>query len=169
MVKLNSNMFSLLQAEQPHLSQPVLIGEVLQPSDHLCGPPLDLLQQLHVLLVLGSPELHAGLQVRSHQRGAEGQNPLTCPAGHTSLDAAHDIVGLLGCECTLVAHSKLFIYQYPQVLLGRAALNPFTPQPVLIVGVATTHLQDLELGLVEPHEIHTGPSGWHSVLLVCQL
>ena len=28
---------SLLQAEQPQLSQPFLIGEVLQPSDHLCG------------------------------------------------------------------------------------------------------------------------------------
>jgi len=28
---------SLLQAEQPQLPQPVLIGEVLQPSDHLRG------------------------------------------------------------------------------------------------------------------------------------
>ena len=44
---------SLLQAEKPQLSQPVLIGEVLQPCDHLCGPPLDLLQHLHVLPVLG--------------------------------------------------------------------------------------------------------------------
>ena len=44
---------SLLQAEQPQLSQPVPVGEVLQPSDHLCGLSLGLLQQLHVLLVLG--------------------------------------------------------------------------------------------------------------------
>jgi len=28
---------SLLRAEQPQLSQPFLTGEVLQPSDHLCG------------------------------------------------------------------------------------------------------------------------------------
>ena len=28
---------SLLQAEQPQLPQPVLVAEVLQPSDHLCG------------------------------------------------------------------------------------------------------------------------------------
>ena len=28
---------SLLQAEQPQLSQPFLTGEVLQPSDHCCG------------------------------------------------------------------------------------------------------------------------------------
>ena len=48
---------SLLQAEESHLSQPVLIGKVLQLSDHLCGPPLDLLQQLNVLLVLGALEL----------------------------------------------------------------------------------------------------------------
>jgi len=41
---------SLPQPEQPQLSQPVLTGEVLQPSDHFGGPPLDLLQQLHVFL-----------------------------------------------------------------------------------------------------------------------
>ena len=38
---------SLLQAEEPQPSQPVLVGEVLQPSDHLRGLLLDLLQQLH--------------------------------------------------------------------------------------------------------------------------
>ena len=32
---------SLLQAEQHQLPQPVLIGEVLQPLDHPCGPCLD--------------------------------------------------------------------------------------------------------------------------------
>ena len=34
---------SLLQAEQAQVPQPFFTGEVLQPSDHLCGPPLDLL------------------------------------------------------------------------------------------------------------------------------
>ena len=38
---------SLLHSEEPQLLQPVLIGEALQLSDHLHGPPLDLLQQLH--------------------------------------------------------------------------------------------------------------------------
>jgi len=56
-----------------------------------------------------------------------------------------------------VAHVQLFIPQYSQVLLSRAALNPFIPQPLLILGVAPTHVQDLALGLVEPHEVHTGP------------
>ena len=55
------------------------------------------------------------------------------------------------------AHVQLFIHQYPQVLLGRAALNPFIPQPVLIPGLAATQVQDLALDLVEPHEVHVGP------------
>ena len=71
----------LLKAEEPHLSHPVLTGEVLQPSDQLHGPPLDLLQRLHVLLVLGAPELDAVLQVRSHESRAEGHNHLPRPAG----------------------------------------------------------------------------------------
>ncbi|KAK4827277.1 hypothetical protein QYF61_016423 [Mycteria americana] len=53
-----------LQAEQPQLSQPVLIGEVFHPSDHFRGLPLDPLQQLHVLFVLRTPELDAVLQSR---------------------------------------------------------------------------------------------------------
>ncbi|KAK4831309.1 hypothetical protein QYF61_016798 [Mycteria americana] len=93
----------------------------------------------------------------SHQSGAEGQNPLPRPAGHAALDAAQDTVGFLGCECTLSAHVQLFIHQYPQVLLRRAALHPFIPQPVLIPGVALTQGQDPALGLVEPHEVHVGP------------
>ena len=44
---------SLLQAEQAQLSQPFFVGEVLQPSDYLCVPPLDLLQQLHLFLLRG--------------------------------------------------------------------------------------------------------------------
>ncbi|KAK4807049.1 hypothetical protein QYF61_018390 [Mycteria americana] len=108
-------------AEQPQLSQPVLIGEVFHPSDHLRGPPLDPLKQVHVFLVLRTPELDAVLQ---------------------------DAVGFLGCKHTLTAHVQLFIYQYPQVLLHRAALNPFIPQPVLILGIAPTQGQDPDLALL---------------------
>ena len=62
---------SLLQAEQPQLSQFFLIGEVFHPSDHFCGLPLDLLQQVYAFAVLETPELNAGLQVGSHQSRAE--------------------------------------------------------------------------------------------------
>ncbi|KAK4832884.1 hypothetical protein QYF61_026434 [Mycteria americana] len=50
---------SLLQAEQPQLSQPFLTGEVFHSSDHFCGPPLDLLQQDHGFPVLRAPEMDA--------------------------------------------------------------------------------------------------------------
>ncbi|KAK4826321.1 hypothetical protein QYF61_007406 [Mycteria americana] len=138
---------SLLQAEQPQVSQPVFIGEVFHPSDHFCGPLLDPFQQVHVFPVLRTPELDAVLQVGSHQSRVEGQNHLLRPAGHAYFDAAQDMVGLLSCKHTLSAHVQFFIHQYPQVLLHRAALNPFVPQPE----------QDLALGLVEPHEVHIGP------------
>ncbi|KAK4816353.1 hypothetical protein QYF61_015667 [Mycteria americana] len=59
----SSTCNSTCLAEQPPLSQPVLVGEVLQPSGHFRGPPLDPLQQLPVLLVLRAPELDAVLQV----------------------------------------------------------------------------------------------------------
>ncbi|KAK4817730.1 hypothetical protein QYF61_026530 [Mycteria americana] len=121
---------SLLQAEQSQFSQPVLVGEVLQPSDHFCGPPLDPLQQLHVLLVLRAPELDALLQ---------------------------DVAGLLGCERTLSAHVQLFVHQYPRALFPRAALDHIIPQPVLKPRTAPTQVWDPALGLVEPHEVHTGP------------
>jgi len=148
---------SLFQTEQPQLSQPFLIEEALHPSDDFCGPPLDLLQQVRVLLVLRASELDTGLQVRSHQSRAEGQNYLPQPAGLASLDAAQDMVGLLGCKYTSVAHVQLFIHRCPQVLLGRAAFHSFIPQTVLIAGVALTHVQDLVLDLVELLEFHTGP------------
>ena len=39
---------SLLQAKQAQLPQPVFIGEVFQPFDHFCGPPLDPFQQFNL-------------------------------------------------------------------------------------------------------------------------
>lgn len=51
------------------MSQPVPIEEVLLSPCQLHGSPLDLLSQSHVLLMLMSPELDAGFQVWSHERG----------------------------------------------------------------------------------------------------
>jgi len=117
---------------------------VLQPSDHLRGPPLDPLQHIHVLLMLRAPELDTELQVGSHKSGVKRQNPLPRPAGHASPYAAQDMVGFLGCKCTLPAHVELLIQQYPQVLL-RAALEPLSAQPVLVFGIAPVYLLSLSL------------------------
>jgi len=112
---------------------------------------------MYVFPVLGAAEMDAGLQMRSHQSGGEGQYHLPPPAGHASFEAAEHRVDLLGCECTLMAHVQLFMYQYPQVFFVRADLDPFILQLVLVLGVAPTQRQDLALGLVEPHEVHMGP------------
>jgi len=75
-----SSESSVLQAEDPQLTLPVPIREVLQPSSHLCGPPMDSLQQLHVLLVLGDSRTDTVLQVGVESR-IEGQNHLLPSAG----------------------------------------------------------------------------------------
>jgi len=62
--------------------------------------------------MLGAPELDAVLQVGSHKSGVKGQNHLSQPVGHVSLDAAQDMVGFLGCKHTLPAHVELLIHQY---------------------------------------------------------
>ena len=46
---------------------------MLQSTDHFYGPPLDLLEWVHVLM-LGAPELDTALQGVSHESGAEGEN-----------------------------------------------------------------------------------------------
>ncbi|PKU36192.1 hypothetical protein llap_13505 [Limosa lapponica baueri] len=87
---------------------------------------------------------------------AEGQNPLPEPVDHASFDAAQDVVVFLGREHTLLAQAELPISHHLQVL--RAALNPFSTQPILVLGIAPTDMQDLALALVELQEVHTGPS-----------
>jgi len=134
----------LLHAEEPQVSQPVLVGEVLQPSDRIHGPPLDLLQ-LHVVLVLRALELDAVLQVGSHKSRVEGQNQLLHLAGHTSLHATQDMIGLLGCKYTLLARIESFINPHSQILLLRAALKPFSAQPVSVLGIAPPRCRNLHL------------------------
>lgn len=56
---------------------------------------------------------------------------------------------MLGCGHTLPAHIELLIHEHPQVLILRAALSAFSAQPVFVLGIASAHLQDLALGLVE--------------------
>jgi len=82
----------------------------------------------------------------------EGQNHLPRCAGHTFLDATQDMVGHLGCKCTLLVH-----VEHSQILLFRAAIKPFSAQPVLLLEIVLAQVQDLTLGLVELHEVGMGP------------
>ncbi|KAK4824261.1 hypothetical protein QYF61_012527 [Mycteria americana] len=67
------------------------------------------------------------------------------------------MVGFRGCKCTFLGHVELLINQHSQVFLLRAALNPFSAQPVFVLEIAPTRVQDLALGLVELHEVCMGP------------
>ncbi|KAJ7406056.1 hypothetical protein WISP_136009 [Willisornis vidua] len=60
--------------------------------------------------------------------------------------------GFLDSKCTLPAHVQPVTHQQPQVLLGL-----FITQPVLILGVAPTQVQNLSLDLVKYHEIPMDP------------
>ena len=95
------------------LPQPVFVGEVFQPSEYLCGCLLDLLQKLHIFLVLGSPDLDVVLQVGLMKAEKRGTITHPRPAGHPYFDAVQDTVNLPGCKCTVLAHIKFFIYQNP--------------------------------------------------------
>lgn len=78
-----------------------------------------------------------------------------------------DMSDFLVCKHRLLAHVQFYIYWSPTVLLHRAALNPFSPQFVLVLKIA---LADLALGLdglgVLHGLIHPGCqdlSGWCTV------
>lgn len=87
---------SFLQAQQAQLLHHFFIGGVLQAFDHLHGPPLDTLRQLHIVLTLRTPGLDTVLQMGpSHpcpqQRGGQ---PPSSPHCHPSFNAAQNTVGL---------------------------------------------------------------------------
>ena len=69
-----SLLFSKLKKLQ--LSQPVFTWEVLQPSDHTHGFPLDLLQQVHTLLMLESLQSWLKCSRRGFASREEGENYL---------------------------------------------------------------------------------------------
>lgn len=106
---------SLLQAKQLQLSQPLLVWHMLHSLNYLCDPSLNLLQYVHVSLVLGSPEPDTALEVRSHECFTREKVPL---AGN-----AQDVVGLC-CTCALLAHGQLFVHQEPWVLFCNASFWP---------------------------------------------
>lgn len=91
------------------------LGLSLWPSGHALKSSL--------FIVLGTLDLYAALQVRSHKGRVEGDNHLSCPPGHISFHAAHLVACCLGCEWALLAHVWLFIHQNPQAPHYRAALS----------------------------------------------
>ncbi|KAK4821782.1 hypothetical protein QYF61_002198 [Mycteria americana] len=146
-----------LQAKQSQLPQPLLIRLLLQTLHQLRCPSLYALQYLNIPLVVGGPKLNTVFEVRPHQCRVQGHNHFPSPAGHAIFDTGQDAIGLLGRLGTLLAHIQAAVNQHPQVLLCQAAFQPLLPKPVALHGVAVAQVQDLALGLVEPHTIDLGP------------
>ncbi|KAK4828025.1 hypothetical protein QYF61_022802 [Mycteria americana] len=119
---------------------------------------LDTLQHLNVSLVVGGPKLNTVFEVRPHQCRVQGHDHFPTPAGHTIADTSRDAIGFLGHLGTLLAHIQAAVNQHPQVLFHQAAFQPLFPKPVALHGVVVTQVQDLALGLVEPHTIGLSPS-----------
>ncbi|KAK4816265.1 hypothetical protein QYF61_014337 [Mycteria americana] len=146
------------QAKQSQLRQPLLIRLVLQTLHQLRCPSLDTLQHLNVSLVVGGPKLNTVFEVQPHQCRVQGHDHFPSPAGHAIFDTSQDAIGFLGHLGTLLAHIQAAVNQHTQVLLCWAAFQPLFPKPVALHGVAVAQVQDLALGLVEPHTIGPSPS-----------
>ncbi|KAK4818248.1 hypothetical protein QYF61_009423 [Mycteria americana] len=141
-----------LQAKQPQFPQLILMRLVLQTLHQLHCPSLDTLQHLKVPLVVGGPKPNTVFQVQPHQ-----DDHFPSPAGHAISDRSQNAIGFLGHLGTLLAHIQLAVNQHPQVLLCWAAFQPLFPKPVALHGVVVAQVQDLALGLVEPHTTGLGP------------
>jgi len=63
-------------------------------------------------------------------------------------------VGLLGHLGTLLAPVQPAVDQHPKIFICWAAFQPHFPKPVVLLGVVVTQVQDLALGLAEPHTAH---------------
>ncbi|KAK4823737.1 hypothetical protein QYF61_006006 [Mycteria americana] len=145
-------------AKQPQFPQPLLIRLLLQTLHQLCCPSLDTLQHLNVSLVVKGPKLNTVFEVRPHQCRVQGHNHFPSPAGHAIFDTSQDAIGILGHLGTLLAHIQAAVNQHSQVLLCWAAFQPLFPKPVVLHGGAVAQVQDLALGLVEPHTSDLSPS-----------
>ncbi|KAJ7424667.1 hypothetical protein BTVI_05749 [Pitangus sulphuratus] len=58
-------------------------------------------RDIRSMLFFGGPTMDTALQVGSHKSGLQRQNHISRP---TLFDAAQDMVGFLGCKCTLPVH-----------------------------------------------------------------
>ena len=143
---------SLLQAEQAQLPQPFFSKEwCFSPSVFFMALLWTHFSSSTCFLFWGSPRPgHSTADGPSQGQSRCRQSPPS-PSCHPSVDAAQDTVGRLGYKHTLLAHMKFVIYQDPQVLLGRMALNVFFSPSVLISGIASAQVQCLVLSLVKSH------------------
>lgn len=103
---------------------------------------------------VGPQKWRQHLQVGSHLSRTEGQNP---PSLTALAVGSSQYMGASGLSVHIVNPVELLIYQHSQILFPRAAPCSFFAQPMFVLGIALTHMQDLGLGLVELRKVHTDP------------
>jgi len=101
-----------------------------------------------------APELNTVLQVGSCESRAERGNHLPCPAGHVYFNAAQCMDGFQGCECTLLAH-VVFYQPTSQNLSFWGNSQSFLHPACTLLEIALTPVEELALGLLKFHEVHT--------------
>ena len=92
--------------------------------------------------------LNAEVQVGPHQLRAEWQSHLPHCTGHTSFDAAQDMVGFLGCMCTLLAPVQFLISQHQQVFFPGLPSIHSPPSLYLCLGLPWSRCRTLYLALL---------------------
>lgn len=105
----------------------------------------------------GGPQIWRQLCRWGLTRGRQRSRIPPSTAAHAMGSAQH--MGASGRQCTWPGFVQLLIQPFSQaVLLLRAALNPSSTQPELLLGITTILVQHLTLGLAELHKAGTGPS-----------
>lgn len=100
---------SLLQAQLAQFLQPLFLRKMFQAFDHFCGLHLDLLQYVHVFLVLGAADLDMVLQMGLHNGRLEGTITFLSLQISSAFDTAQDRAGLRGYKSKMLAYIQLFI------------------------------------------------------------
>ena len=124
---------TLPQAKQAQFHQPFFLGEALQPSDHLCGPPMNPLQQRRIFLVLEAPDLDTVFQMGPHKGWVEGDHhPLSLLTTPLLMQPRIELAFWIAREhCQLMS-----IFLYTRTLksfsTGLFSINYFFSQLVLI-------------------------------------
>lgn len=63
-------------------------------------------------------------------------------------------------HCWIIACLVELLVDQDSEVFSRAALSPFSAQPVFALWVVLTQVQDLVLGHIEVHEVHMYPPLW---------
>ena len=163
-----------MQAEQAQLPQPLFIGEVVQPSEHLRGLLRTHSNSFTSSLCWEGPGLHAALHLGPHESRAEADNPL--PAlWNSSVDTAQGTAGLPGHKRTLLACASFSSTRTPKTFSAGLLSRISSPSLYSYLGLSQPKCRSLHLALLNisrfrrAHFSSLSRSGWHLFLLLYQL